>query len=114
MRAYGRYGYRLIAAMLETAGWAVNVKRVERNWRQEGLKVPANLVLSCQHCNQSRRQLIHQPGHDEETIARELLEKRLRTTGMKNRFPVIGNAWVTDHEADIGTEAPLLVDPTIN
>ena len=38
---YGRYGYRRIAAMLETAGWAVNVKRVERIWRQEGLKVPA-------------------------------------------------------------------------
>ena len=38
---YGRYGYRRIAAMLEAAGWAVNVKRVERIWRQEGLKVPA-------------------------------------------------------------------------
>ncbi len=38
---YGRYGYRRIAAMLEIAGWAVNVKRVERIWRQEGLKVPA-------------------------------------------------------------------------
>ena len=38
---YGRYGYRRIAAMLEAAGWVVNVKRVERIWRQEGLKVPA-------------------------------------------------------------------------
>ncbi len=38
---YGRYGYRRIAAMLETTGWAVNVKRVERIWRREGLKVPA-------------------------------------------------------------------------
>ena len=37
---YGRYGYRRIAAMLHTAGWAVNVKRVERIWRVEGLKVP--------------------------------------------------------------------------
>jgi hypothetical protein len=27
---YGRYGYRRIAAMLQAAGWAVNVKRVER------------------------------------------------------------------------------------
>jgi hypothetical protein len=27
---YGRYGYRRIAAMLRAAGWAVNVKRVER------------------------------------------------------------------------------------
>ena len=38
---YGRYGYRRIAAMLRAAGWAVNVKRIERIWRLEGLKVPA-------------------------------------------------------------------------
>ncbi|MGO9388615.1 IS3 family transposase [Rhodoblastus sp.] len=38
---YGRYGYRRIAALLERAGWAVNIKRVERIWRQEGLKVPS-------------------------------------------------------------------------
>jgi transposase InsO family protein len=38
---YGRYGYRRITAMLHAAGWAVNVKRVERIWRREGLKVPS-------------------------------------------------------------------------
>ncbi len=37
---YGRYGYRRIAALLRDAGWSVNVKRVERIWRREGLKVP--------------------------------------------------------------------------
>jgi putative transposase len=37
---YGRYGYRRITAMLRAAGWAVNVKRVERIWRLEGLKAP--------------------------------------------------------------------------
>ena len=37
---YGRYGYRRITAMLRRAGWNVNHKRVERIWRQEGLKVP--------------------------------------------------------------------------
>ncbi|QZO02111.1 IS3 family transposase [Chenggangzhangella methanolivorans] len=37
---YGRYGYRRIAALLRSAGWAVNLKRVERIWRREGLKVP--------------------------------------------------------------------------
>jgi putative transposase len=51
---YGRYGYplagkrllaiadrRRITALLRDAGWLVNVKRVERIWQQEGLKVPA-------------------------------------------------------------------------
>jgi putative transposase len=38
---YGRYGYRRITAMLHAAGWTVNVKRVERIWSLEGLKVPA-------------------------------------------------------------------------
>jgi transposase InsO family protein len=37
---YGRYGYRRITAMLRDEGWRVNHKRVERIWRQEGLKVP--------------------------------------------------------------------------
>jgi putative transposase len=37
---YGRYGYRRIAALLRSCGWVVNVKRVERIWRREGLKVP--------------------------------------------------------------------------
>ncbi len=37
---YGRYGYRRITALLQSEGWQVNHKRVERIWRQEGLKVP--------------------------------------------------------------------------
>ena len=37
---YGRYGYRRITALLHRQGWRVNHKRVERIWRQEGLKVP--------------------------------------------------------------------------
>jgi putative transposase len=39
-KIYGRYGYRRVTALLQTAGWTVNHKRVERVWRQEGLKVP--------------------------------------------------------------------------
>jgi transposase InsO family protein len=37
---YGRYGYRRVTELLRWDGWAVNHKRVERIWRQEGLKVP--------------------------------------------------------------------------
>ena len=37
---YGRYGYRRITILLRRDGWRVNHKRVERLWRQEGLKVP--------------------------------------------------------------------------
>ncbi len=37
---YGRYGYRRITALLKDDGWRVNVKRVHRIWRREGLKVP--------------------------------------------------------------------------
>ncbi len=39
-RAYGRYGYRRITALLNAAGWDVGVSRVARIWRREGLKVP--------------------------------------------------------------------------
>ena len=37
---YGRYGYRRVTALLRTAGWHVNHKRVERIWRREELNVP--------------------------------------------------------------------------
>ncbi len=37
---YGRYGYRRITALLRNEGWLINHKRVQRVWRQEGLKVP--------------------------------------------------------------------------
>ena len=37
---YGRYGYRRITAMLKTLGHDINHKRVERIWKENGLKVP--------------------------------------------------------------------------
>jgi putative transposase len=37
---YGRYGTPRITALLRRESWTVNHKRVERIWRQEGLKVP--------------------------------------------------------------------------
>ena len=37
---YGRYGYRRVTALLRNEGWVVNHKRVQRIWREEGLKVP--------------------------------------------------------------------------
>ena len=37
---YGRYGTPRITAMLKQDGWIVNHKRVERIWREIGLKVP--------------------------------------------------------------------------
>lgn len=37
---YGRYGYRMITAMLRGKGYRINHKRVYRIWRSLGLKVP--------------------------------------------------------------------------
>ncbi len=37
---YGRYGTPRITALLKHEGWKVNHKRVERIWREAGLKVP--------------------------------------------------------------------------
>lgn len=39
-KKYGRYGYRRITALMRNEGWMVNHKRVQRIWREEGLKVP--------------------------------------------------------------------------
>jgi putative transposase len=40
VRVHPRFGYRRIAALLKREGFRVNVKRVYRLWRREGLKVP--------------------------------------------------------------------------
>ncbi len=37
---YGRYGYRRVTGLLAQQGWAVSRSRVERLWKQEGLRVP--------------------------------------------------------------------------
>ena len=39
-REYGRYGYERITEMIKSEGYAVNKKRIQLIWRQEGLKVP--------------------------------------------------------------------------
>lgn len=38
--AHPKWGYRMIRNLLVEEGWAVNLKRVHRLWRQEGLQVP--------------------------------------------------------------------------
>ena len=50
-KRYGRYGYRKIAAHLRMEGWAVNHKKVERIWREEGLQLPKR--------HKKRRRLYH-------------------------------------------------------
>ncbi len=75
-REYGRYGYRKITALLRAAGWAVNTKRVERIWRQEGLKVPARqpkkgrLWLNDGSCVRLR------PGHRNHVWSYDFVEDR--------------------------------------
>lgn len=40
---FGRYGYRLIHGLMLQDGWQLSRSRVERLWKQEGLKVPRKL-----------------------------------------------------------------------
>ena len=43
-RTWPRYGFRRAWALLRLEGWVVNRKRVQRLWREEGLRVPASAV----------------------------------------------------------------------
>ena len=56
-KQYGRYGYRKIGELLRAEGWAINHKKVERIWREEGLQLP--------HRHKRRRRLYH---HDASII----------------------------------------------
>ena len=72
-----------------------------------------NLLLSCQHCNQHRKQIIIPHGATSEEIEEILREGQLVTTGKKNRFPVENNGWIVDHTQDVAAEAALLIDPCV-
>ena len=54
-RRYPRYGYRRIHAILRREGWACNRKRVQRLWREEGLRLPVK--------PKRRRRGPRMPGH---------------------------------------------------
>ncbi|HET9640976.1 MAG TPA: hypothetical protein VFP12_17425 [Allosphingosinicella sp.] len=71
-----------------------------------------NLVLSCMHCNQGRRQLILDPDMTEDQIREAIDRNDLTTTGKRNAFPTEGGLWVTDFAGSVDTEKPLLLDPT--
>lgn len=72
-----------------------------------------NLVLSCQHCNQSRSYHVIIPdGLDTEAELKAFLEQGGRTrAGKLNAFPVEGNLWVTDETGNLATEKPLILNP---
>ena len=82
---YGRYGYRRITALLRVEGWLINHKRVERIWREEGLKVPQKqpkrrrLWLNDGSCIRLR------PEHKNHVWSYDFVEDRL-TNGRRVRW----------------------------
>ena len=71
-----------------------------------------NLVLSCIHCNQKRRQLIVEAGMTEAEVRALIEADRTVLAGKLDSFPTANSVWVTSHDVDIAIEQPLLIDPT--
>ena len=71
-----------------------------------------NLLLSCSHCNQTRIQVILPPGLTEAQIREAIESGATITTGKLDRFPTDDGLWVTDRNADLADEKPLLINPT--
>ncbi|MGJ8534748.1 MAG: HNH endonuclease [Alphaproteobacteria bacterium] len=71
-----------------------------------------NLVLSCQHCNQSRtKQVIIPEGATVEEIKAILVDPEHSKSGKANSFPTEDGIWVTNPTDDISTEKPLIINP---
>ena len=76
-KRYGRYGYRKVTELLRIEGWNVNHKKVERLWREEGLKLPER--------HKKRRRLYHKdssvirlrPTHPNHVWAMDFVHDRL-------------------------------------
>tara|TARA_B100001750_G_scaffold88639_1_gene69951 strand:- start:49 stop:522 length:474 start_codon:yes stop_codon:yes gene_type:complete len=88
---YGRYGYRRITALLRRDGWRVNHKRVERIWRQEGLKVPSR--------QPKRGRLWFNDGSCMEFIARAV-RSWLSRLGVQTLFIERGSPWENGYVED--------------
>jgi putative transposase len=62
-----RYGYRRVWALLRREGWLANKKRVQRIWREAGLKVPASRERKRRRLGSSEngctRRRAEYPGH---------------------------------------------------
>ena len=72
----------------------------------------SNLVLSCTHCNQTRKQVLLTPDMTEADILKAIIAKKKTTLGKLDAFPTEDNLWGTD-PATVGTERPLLLDPSV-
>jgi transposase InsO family protein len=81
-RAYGRYGYRRITALLHREGWAVNHKRVERIWRQEGLIWSYDFVMDRTHDGRILKLLVVVDEYSRECLAIEV-RRRLTSHGVQ-------------------------------
>lgn len=75
-----------------------------------------NLVLSCMHCNQSRKQIVIPPDATVEEIEELLIKFRTSsaatTVGKLDSFPTEDKKWRVGPK-DTLTEKPLIIDPTV-
>lgn len=72
-----------------------------------------NLVLSCQHCNQSRSYHVIIPDDVEtEEELQAFLELRIYSgAGKLNAFPTENSQWVTSQTGNVAIEKPLILNP---
>ena len=73
-RGHPRWGYRRVWATLREEGWSVNRKRVQRLWREEGLRVPA------------KRRKRQRPGHSAVPAARLRAERPTHVWALDFQF----------------------------
>ena len=75
---FGRYGYRRVTAILRQEGWDVNVKRVHRIWREEGLKVPQKQPKRGRLWLASGSTIRHRPEHPNHVWSYDFVMDRTR------------------------------------
>jgi len=76
---YPMYGYRMITALLKQDGYAMNLKRVYRVWRQEGLQLPRRATIKRRVGQPEDR--LRRASHANELWTYDLLEARTERGG---------------------------------
>ncbi len=102
---YGRYGYRRVTALLRNEGWLVNHKRVERIWRQEGLKVPTKQPKRGRLWLTDGSIMRLRPEFPKHVWSYDFMQDRThdgRPFRILNKSPTLCEAGFLDHQFDLG------------
>lgn len=97
---FGRVGYRMVTNMMRNEGRKINHKRVERIWREEGLKLPQKQAKKRRLFLNDGSYIRLRPEHKNHVWSYDFMEDRTMD-GRKIRFLNIIDEYTREYLASV-------------